>query len=177
MDALLAPYVYAVLAAAGAAAGFIDAIAGGGGLISFPALMWAGLPIPVALGTNKLQSSCGTTLAVIRFTRAGLIPWRTLRLAVIVTFLAATLGVIAVTHLERTLLQRIVPVLLLAVATTTTVATTAAASRSAASRNAASRSAPKSSAASRSARRAAAASQFAALLPRFAVVAVAASIA
>ena len=89
MDAVLAPYVYAVLAAAGAAAGFIDAIAGGGGLISFPALMWAGLPIPVALGTNKLQSSCGTTLAVIRFTRAGLIPWRTLRLAVIVYGLTA----------------------------------------------------------------------------------------
>ena len=116
MEAALAPYVYAVLAAAGAAAGFIDAIAGGGGLISFPALLWAGLPIPVALGTNKLQSSCGTTLAVIRFTRAGLIPWRTLRLAVFVTFIAATLGVIAVTHLERTLLQRVVPVLLLAVA-------------------------------------------------------------
>ena len=51
---------YLLLALAGAAAGFIDAIAGGGGLISVPALLWAGLPPQVALGTNKLQSSCGT---------------------------------------------------------------------------------------------------------------------
>lgn len=110
------PTVYAVLALAGAAAGFIDAIAGGGGLVSLPALLWAGLPIPVALGTNKLQSSCGTTLAVIRYTRGGLIPWKSLRLAVVVTFIAAMLGVFAVTRLDTALLKRIVPALLLAVA-------------------------------------------------------------
>lgn len=39
-------------------AGFIDSIAGGGGLLTIPALMWAGLPPAVALGTNKLQA-CG----------------------------------------------------------------------------------------------------------------------
>ena len=113
---MMEPSVYVVLALAGAAAGFVDAIAGGGGLISVPALLWAGLPIPVALGTNKLQSSCGTTLAVIRYTRGGLIPWRTLRLAVAVTFVAAMLGVFAVTRLDTGLLKRIVPILLLAVA-------------------------------------------------------------
>lgn len=110
------PTVYAVLALAGAAAGFIDAIAGGGGLVSVPALLWAGLPIPVALGTNKLQSSCGTALAVIRYTRGGLIPWKSLRLAVVVTFIAAMLGVFAITRLDTALLKRIVPALLLAVA-------------------------------------------------------------
>ena len=108
--------MYAVLALAGAAAGFIDAIAGGGGLVSVPALLWAGLPIPVALGTNKLQSSCGTALAVIRYTRGGLIPWKSLRLAVVVTFIAAMLGVFAITRLDTALLKRIVPALLLAVA-------------------------------------------------------------
>ncbi len=113
---MLEPLVYATLALAGAAAGFIDAVAGGGGLISVPALLWAGLPIPVALGTNKLQSSCGTTLAVFHYTRGGLIPWRVLRLAVVITFIASTIGVIAVTHLENAILQRIVPILLLAVA-------------------------------------------------------------
>jgi uncharacterized membrane protein YfcA len=113
---MLEPSVYAVLAAAGAGAGFIDAIAGGGGLISVPALLWAGLPVPVALGTNKLQSSCGTALAVIRYTRGGLIPWKALPLAIGVTFIAAILGVLAVTHLDRSLLQRIVPLLLLTVA-------------------------------------------------------------
>ena len=107
---------YIVLAFAGAAAGFIDAIAGGGGLISVPALLWAGLPVPVALGTNKLQSSCGTTLAVIHYTRNGLIPWRELRGAVVITFVAAVLGVRAVTQMDRALLEKLVPILLVVVA-------------------------------------------------------------
>ncbi|MEK0449207.1 MAG: hypothetical protein RL088_1475 [Verrucomicrobiota bacterium] len=107
---------YTVLAFAGAAAGFIDAIAGGGGLISVPALLWAGLPVPVALGTNKLQSSCGTTLAVIHYTRNGLIPWHELRGAVAITFVAAVLGVRAVTHMDRELLEKLVPILLVVVA-------------------------------------------------------------
>ena len=92
---------YLLLSLAGAAAGFIDAIAGGGGLISVPALLWAGLPPQVALGTNKLQSSCGTLLAVAHYTRAGLIQWRSLRPAVVVTFIAATGGAWAVVSLFR----------------------------------------------------------------------------
>jgi uncharacterized protein len=107
---------YALLALAGAAGGFIDAIAGGGGLITVPALLWVGLPPQIALGTNKLQSSCGTTLAVIRNTRAGLIGWRSLRLAVVVTFFAAALGTWAVTRLDQDVLKRIVPALLIAIA-------------------------------------------------------------
>jgi uncharacterized protein len=113
---MLEPFTYAVLALAGTAAGFIDAIAGGGGLISLPALLWAGLPIPVALGTNKLQSSFGTTLAVVRYTKSGLIPWHSLRLAVAITFIAAVIGVFAVTKLDTAMLKRIVPAMLLAVA-------------------------------------------------------------
>lgn len=107
---------YFLLAVAGLAGGFIDAIAGGGGLITVPALLWAGLPPQLALGTNKLQSSCGTTLTVVRYTRAGLIAWRPLRLAVVITFIAATLGVWCVHALDSALLARIVPMLLLIVA-------------------------------------------------------------
>lgn len=107
---------YVLLSVAGLAGGFIDAIAGGGGLITVPALLWAGLPPQFALGTNKLQSSCGTTLAVVRYTRAGLIEWRSLRLAVVVTFIAAMLGVWCVHMLKNSLLSRIVPVLLIFVA-------------------------------------------------------------
>ena len=107
---------YLLLAFAGAAAGFIDAIAGGGGLITVPALLWAGLPPQIALGTNKLQSSCGTLLAVAHYTRAGLIRWRPLRLALAITFLAAALGACAVAKMDPAMLRRIVPVLLLAVA-------------------------------------------------------------
>ena len=45
-------------------AGFVDAVAGGGGLISLPAYMIAGLPVHCAIGTNKLSSGMGTALAV-----------------------------------------------------------------------------------------------------------------
>ena len=54
-------------------AGFVDAIGGGGGLISLPAYIIGGLPMHQAIATNKLSSVCGTTLAVLRFWRNGLI--------------------------------------------------------------------------------------------------------
>ncbi len=56
--------------------GFVDSIAGGGGLISLPAYVLAGLPIHMAIGTNKLSSACGTTLTTARFIRRGLVNWK-----------------------------------------------------------------------------------------------------
>lgn len=52
-------------------AGFVDAIAGGGGLISLPAYIFAGLPVHLALGTNKLSNSMGTLIATIRYAFRG----------------------------------------------------------------------------------------------------------
>lgn len=57
-------------------AGFVDAIGGGGGLISLPAYLLAGLPAHSAIATNKLSSTCGTALATFRFWRQGLMRWR-----------------------------------------------------------------------------------------------------
>ncbi len=57
-------------------AGFVDAIGGGGGLISLPAYLIAGLPAHQALATNKLSACCGTALATFRFARQGFIRWR-----------------------------------------------------------------------------------------------------
>ena len=57
-------------------AGLVDAIGGGGGLISLPAYLLAGLPIHHAIATNKLSSACGTTLATVRFIREGLVNWK-----------------------------------------------------------------------------------------------------
>ena len=99
----------------GLAAGFIDAIAGGGGLLTLPMLLWAGLSPQLALGTNKFQSACGTALAVWRYTRAGLLHWREARLPVIVAALASVAGTLAVTWIERAFLQHLIPWLLLAV--------------------------------------------------------------
>ncbi len=58
-------------------AGFVDAVGGGGGLISLPAYLIAGLPAHQAIATNKLSACCGTALATFRFARQGFIRWRT----------------------------------------------------------------------------------------------------
>jgi uncharacterized protein len=105
-----------LLFGAGLSAGFIDAIAGGGGLISVPALLWAGLPPQLALGTNKMQSSWGTLMAVRKYAKAGLISWKEVRLAVLVTFIAACLGTWTVTRVSNSILQSLVPWMLLSVA-------------------------------------------------------------
>lgn len=52
-------------------AGFVDSIAGGGGLISLPAFLFAGLPVHTSLATNKLQATMGTTIATLRYFREG----------------------------------------------------------------------------------------------------------
>jgi uncharacterized membrane protein YfcA len=105
-----------LLLAAGLAGGFIDAIAGGGGLITVPALMAVGLPPHLALGTNKLQSICGTAVALRRYARHGLTrtPW--LVLAVVCAAVAGAGGALAVSVLGRELLRQVVPVMLVAVA-------------------------------------------------------------
>ena len=54
-------------------AGFVDSIAGGGGLISLPAYLLAGLPVHMAIGTNKFSSAFGTTLSTVRFIRQKLV--------------------------------------------------------------------------------------------------------
>jgi uncharacterized membrane protein YfcA len=63
----------ALLVAVSLVAGTVDAIAGGGGLLTVPALLWAGLPPHVALATNKGQSVFGSFAALVRFSRSGLV--------------------------------------------------------------------------------------------------------
>ena len=107
---------YLLLALAGLAAGFVDAIAGGGGLLTVPALLWAGLPPQMALGTNKLQSSFGTALAAVNYARAGLLRWRELRLGIVITALAAVAGSLVVARLDAGFLRRVIPGLLIVIA-------------------------------------------------------------
>jgi uncharacterized protein len=61
-------------------AGTVDAIAGGGGLLTVPAILWAGLPPHLALGTNKGQSVFGSLAALARFVRGGLVDGRRARI-------------------------------------------------------------------------------------------------
>ena len=112
----LGNWMLPALFAVGAVAGCVDAIAGGGGLLTVPVLLGAGLPAQVALGTNKFQSSCGTALAAWNYARAGLLPWRQLVPGLIVTFLSALSGAWMVTRLDPALLKRVIPGLLLVIA-------------------------------------------------------------
>jgi len=108
--------IVVLLFLAGLSAGFIDAIAGGGGLISLPALLAAGLSPQIALGTNKMQSTWGTLMAVRKYARAGLVSWPQVRATALVTFGFACLGTWAVTQVSNEVLKKVVPWLLLAVA-------------------------------------------------------------
>src|SRR5580765_1393005 len=69
----LSPMTIALLATAAFVAGLVDAIAGGGGLVALPALLAAGLPPHVALGTNKGQAVFGAASSAISFARRGMI--------------------------------------------------------------------------------------------------------
>lgn len=54
-------------------AGFLDSIAGGGGLISLPAYMLSGLPMHLVYGCNKFAAACGTTIATLRYYRSKMV--------------------------------------------------------------------------------------------------------
>lgn len=73
-------------------AGFVDAIAGGGGLISLPAYIIAGVPAHTALGTNKLASSMGTTVSTARYLKNGYIKGKLMVRIAVCASIAALAG-------------------------------------------------------------------------------------
>ena len=73
-------------------AGLVDAIGGGGGLISLPAYLLAGVPIHQTIATNKLSSTCGTSLATFRFIKEGLVNWRLAAPTIVFAMLGSSLG-------------------------------------------------------------------------------------
>ena len=113
---MIEPWVYPLLTATAVLTGFIDAIAGGGGLIMMPALLFCGVPPLHALGTNKLQSMFGTGTALRNYGRSGLVEWRPNRLSVAVVFAGAVAGALVVQLIAVRVLNLIIPVLLVAAA-------------------------------------------------------------
>lgn len=73
-------------------AGFIDAIAGGGGLISLPAYIFTGLPVINCIATNKMSSSMGTTIATVKYAKGGFIPWKLALFCIPCAFAGSTIG-------------------------------------------------------------------------------------
>ncbi|HEX8528849.1 MAG TPA: sulfite exporter TauE/SafE family protein, partial [Cytophagales bacterium] len=98
-------------------AGFIDSIVGGGGLIQLPALLifLPGTPIPTLLGTGKVSSLAGTSMAILRYARNVSIPWPAVLPAALSAFAFSFLGARAVSLLDPALLRPLILVLLVAV--------------------------------------------------------------
>src|SRR4051794_27173163 len=93
---MLEPWVYVALTLVAVIAGFIDSIAGGGGLLVIPAFLFAGVNPLMALGTNKLQSVFGTSIALRNYWRSGLVEWKPNRLTIVLVFVGAAAGALTV---------------------------------------------------------------------------------
>ena len=107
--------IMALLVAVATLAGFIDAMAGGGGLLTVPALLAAGIPPAQALATNKLQSSFGSFSASWYFIRTGTVQLKTMWLSIACTFVGAGIGAEVVQHVKADVLMSIIPIILIAI--------------------------------------------------------------
>lgn len=110
------PSLIAALVAAAVAAGFVDAIAGGGGLITVPVLMLAGLSPDQALATNKVQGSFGAATAAVSYARSGLVDLRAQLPTAALAFAAGVAGALLVTALPTQGLRVVLPVVLIGIA-------------------------------------------------------------
>jgi uncharacterized membrane protein YfcA len=106
----------ALLALVGLAAGFIDSIAGGGALLSLPALLLSGLDPVSAIATNKLQGTFGTASATHAFWRKGLLKPQEHIVEIATVLIGSALGVAAVSYAPTKLLQAALPILLIVIA-------------------------------------------------------------
>jgi uncharacterized protein len=113
---MLHTWQFPLLFGTGLAAGFVDSIAGGGGLITVPVLMNLGLSPQTALGTNKLQASFGSGSAAWHYAQAGTVQLRDCARGFGLSLLGGALGTLAVRQLDPSFLRRLIPMLLLAVA-------------------------------------------------------------
>ena len=112
----LALHILALLFIAGFVAGFIDSIAGGGGMITVPVMLLAGIPPLETLGTNKLQSLFGSASASLAYARRGHVDLRAQLPMAAMSALGAALGALLATVVPGDVLKVLLPFLLVAIA-------------------------------------------------------------
>ena len=110
-------WMYPLLFGGAMLAGWIDAIAGGGGMITIPLLLSIGVPPQVVLGTNKLQASFGSYTAAHHFVRRNIVPLADAVPGILVTLVGSALGTFAVQQIDPSVLNIVIPFLLLGIAT------------------------------------------------------------
>lgn len=97
-------------------AGYIDTLVGGGGLITIPALMYAGVPPIVALGTNKLQAVAGSGTATITLLRHSKVVFKDVRWPMLTAFVGSIIGAILVQYLDASVLNIVIPIVIVLIA-------------------------------------------------------------
>jgi len=105
-----------LLFATGFAAGLVDSIAGGGGLLTLPVLLGIGLPPHAALGTNKFQSSFGSFTSTMYYRKHNVVSIREGLMGIIFTTIGTILGAWLVQQISSDFLGLLIPWLLLAIA-------------------------------------------------------------
>lgn len=108
-------YWYLIFLFSSLLAGFIDSIAGGGGIITVPVLIASGMPPHMAFATNKLQSSFGSFTASINYIHKGLVSLKDVYLGIFFTFIGATLGSYSVLKIDPSFLNKLIPFMLIAI--------------------------------------------------------------
>ncbi len=91
-------------------AGFLDTLAGGGGLLTLPALLLTGMPPLTALATNKLQSTMGTATATIMMFRNRRVRWQVVKGLMLAAFIGSVLGTLFVQFVNTQLLTLVIPI-------------------------------------------------------------------
>lgn len=99
-------------ACAALAGGFIDAIAGGGGLLTMPALMISGVPPHVALGTNKVSAFMGTTVSLYNYARNGMVRWHLVVCGLGFSLAGSWAGAMLAMRVDAAVLAKIIVILL-----------------------------------------------------------------
>src|SRR2546430_1796165 len=112
---MVSPEMLGVLFAVALLAGFIDSIAGGGGLLTVPVLLAAGVPPAEALATNRLQSVGGSLSASLYFIRRKAVNLGDQKLTILLTLLGSIAGAILVQHMRADLLRQMLPLLVIGI--------------------------------------------------------------
>lgn len=105
----------AILFSVALVAGFIDAIAGGGGLITIPALLMTGMSPALALGTNKLQACGGSFSASLYFIRKRAVKLSEVWLLIVLTFIGSAIGTLLIQQVDSSIIRKVLPFLMLAI--------------------------------------------------------------
>ncbi len=107
--------LFALVAAGGFLAAFVDSVVGGGGLVSVPVLLTAGLPPHLALGTNKLAGTMGSLTSTLAFMRSGKVELSVVKRLFPLTLIGSACGTLLLQAVPSSWLKPLVVVLLLAI--------------------------------------------------------------